>query len=86
MSKNSRLMIHNPIGGMHGSIPDLEVELDEIQRLRDNFVQHIADCSNLNFAEVKDLINRNKYLSAEEAIQFGLLDGVVTSYKEIGFE
>ena len=81
MTKNARLMLHNPIAGVHGSVPDMEVEIDEIQYMRDRFVEHIADCSNINADEVKELIQRVKYLSAEEAIRYGFADGIIEKLK-----
>ena len=45
MSKHARLMLHNPIAGMEGSVPDIEVEIEELQKCRDLFVRHIAEHS-----------------------------------------
>ena len=81
MSKHARLMLHNPIAGMEGSVPDIEVEIEELQRSRDAFIQHIADKSDNSFDMIKDLIQRNKYLDANEAVQLGFADGIVDRLK-----
>ena len=81
MSKHARLMLHNPIAGMEGSVPDIEVEIEELQRSRDAFIRHIAEKSGNSFEEIKDLIQRNKYLDANEAIQHGFADGIVNRLK-----
>ena len=76
MSKHARLMLHNPIAGYEGSVPDIEVEIEELQKCRDLFVKHIAEHSGHTEAEIKDLIQRNKYLDAAEAIEMGFADGI----------
>jgi ATP-dependent Clp protease protease subunit len=81
MSKHARLMLHNPIAGYEGSVPDIEVEIEELQKCRDLFVQHIADKSGHSADEIKLLIQRNKYLDAAEAIELGFADGIVDRLK-----
>ena len=81
ISKHARLMLHNPIAGMEGSVPDIEVEIEELQRSRDAFIQHIADKSDNSFDMIKDLIQRNKYLDANEAVQLGFADGICNRLK-----
>lgn len=81
MSKHARLMLHNPIAGMEGSVPDIEVEIEELQKCRDLFITHIAEKSGKTYDEVKDMINRNKYLDASEAISHGFADGIVNRLK-----
>lgn len=78
MSSNARLMVHQPIAGVEGSLPDIEVEIEELMRSRDNFVTQIARHSKLACDEVKELINRNAYLDATEAIDLGFADGILT--------
>lgn len=81
MSKHARLMLHNPIAGMEGSVPDIEVEIEELQKCRDLFITHIAEKSGKTYDEVKDMINRNKYLDATEAIQHGFADHICNRLK-----
>jgi len=81
MSKHARLMLHNPVAGYEGSVPDIEVEIEELQRCRDLFIKHIGDKSGKTPEEIKDLINRNKYLDANEAIELGFADAIVSRLK-----
>ena len=81
MSKHARLMLHNPIAGYEGSVPDIEVEIEELQKCRDLFVNHIAEKSGHSPEEIKELIQRNKYLDAQEAIELGFADGVIERLK-----
>ena len=75
MSKHARLMLHNPSAGMEGSVPDIEIEIEELQRCRDLFVDQISKGSVLGRDEVLSLINRNAYLDATQAIEMGFADG-----------
>lgn len=81
MAKHARLMLHNPIGGMEGSVPDIEVEIEELQRCRDLAVEHISKNSNMDVPQIKDLIARNCYLNAEQAIENGFADHIITRLK-----
>lgn len=81
MSKHSRLMLHSPSAGMEGSVPDIEVEIEELQRNRDLFVQQVSKNSNLNIEQVLELINRNSYLDASQAIEMGFADGLLKRLK-----
>lgn len=81
MSKHARLMVHNPIAGMEGSAPDLEIEIEELLKCRKLFVDHIA-CKSGNTPDfILDLINRNRYIDAEEAIKLGFADAYVKKIK-----
>lgn len=81
MSRFARLMIHNPIVGIEGPVPDVEVEIEEIMETRDIFIKHISQCSKLSFDEVKDLVARNKYLGVDAAIKYGFADSVITKIR-----
>jgi ATP-dependent Clp protease protease subunit len=81
MAPHARLMLHNPVAGYEGSVPDIEIEIEELQRCRDLYVKHISGRSNLSTDEVKDLIQRNAYLNAEQAIAHGFADGIVTKIR-----
>jgi ATP-dependent Clp protease protease subunit len=81
MTKHARLMLHNPIAGMEGSVPDIEVEIEELQKCRDLFINHIADKGGKTPEEIKEMINRNKYLDATEAIAHGFADHICNRLK-----
>ena len=81
MTKHARLMLHNPIAGYEGSVPDIEVEIEELQRCRDMLIQHTSIKSGKTTDEIKELINRNKYLDAPEAISLGFADAILERLK-----
>lgn len=81
MTKHARLMIHNPIAGFEGSVPDIQIELDEIQRCRDLFLTQIAKNSKMEKDDIKHLIERTAYLDSEQAIEMGFADGLLNKIK-----
>ena len=81
MSKNARLMLHNPSSRMEGSVPDVEIEIKELRRCRNSFVKRISKSSNLSKKEIFNLIDRNVYLNAKQSIKLGLADGLLKRLK-----
>lgn len=82
---NSRLMIHQPlIGGMvKGQATDLEIQAREILKTRAILVNIYAEATGKSAAEIEKAIDRDTWMSAEEALEFGLLDKIVTSFKKL---
>ncbi len=74
---NSRIMVHQPSGGVQGQATDIEIQAKEIlalrARLNDIYVRHTGQ--DLEFIE--DAMDRDKFLTPEEAKEFGLIDEVV---------
>lgn len=84
-TRNARIMIHQPLiaGRMQGQATDLEIQAREILRTRDDLVKlYAAECGK-SHKEIEDALDRDKWLTAEEAIAFGLIDKIVSSYSEI---
>lgn len=81
MTKHSRLMLHNPSAGVEGSMPDIEIEIEELQRCRNLFIDQITSRCKLSRDEIVSLISRNAYFSAEQAVEMGFADGVLTRMK-----
>ena len=79
---NSRIMIHQPSGGARGQATDIEIQAREIiklrQRLNEIYVKHTGQTFDMISANVE----RDNFMSAEEAKVFGLIDEVVTSRPE----
>jgi len=75
---NSRIMIHQPSGGAQGQATDIEIQAREIlslrKRLNDIYVQHTGQ----KFEVIERAVERDKFMTAEEAKAFGLIDQVVT--------
>ena len=74
---NSRVMIHQPHGGAGGTSRDIEIQAKEIMKLRGDLNQILADCTGKPLAQVERDTDRDYYLSAEEAIGYGLVDKIV---------
>lgn len=84
-TRNARVMIHQPLiaGRMQGQATDLEIQAREILRTRDDLVKLYAAETGKSHKEIEDALDRDKWLTAEEAIAFGLIDKIVSSYSEI---
>lgn len=82
---NARLMIHQPlIGGMvKGQATDLEIQAREILKTRGILVNIYAEATGKSAAEIEKAIDRDTWMSAQEALEFGLLDKIVTSFKKL---
>ena len=73
----ARIMIHQPLGGAQGQATDIEIEAKEILRMKNMLTQIIADNYGKPFDKVKDDCERDHYMSAQEALEYGLIDKVV---------
>lgn len=82
---NARIMIHQPlIGGViKGQATDLEIQAKEILKTRQALVELYARSTGKSVEAIDRAIDRDTWMSAQEALEFGLLDGIVNSYKEL---
>jgi len=82
---NARILIHQPAAGSDGSsqASDIEIQAREIQRMRTWLEDTLSFHSNRTSEEVHKDIDRDKILSAEEAVEYGLIDQVLTSRKNL---
>jgi ATP-dependent Clp protease protease subunit len=82
---NARILIHQPAGGSEGAsqASDIEIQAREIQRMRVWLEQTLSQHSNRTAEQVNKDIDRDKILSAEEALEYGLIDQVLTSRKNL---
>ena len=80
---NSRIMIHQPSGGAQGQATDIEIQAKEIldlrKRLNDIYVAHTGQ----DFQVIEEAVERDRYMSPEEAKKFGLIDQVVDKRPEL---
>lgn len=74
---NSRIMIHQPSGGASGQATDIEIQYREITRLKEILTKTMADNSGRPYDEMYAACERDKFMSPEEALSFGLIDEVV---------
>ncbi|MGW6282866.1 ATP-dependent Clp protease protease subunit [Kribbella antiqua] len=79
---NSRIIIHQPATeGTYGQSSDIEIQANEILRLRALLEKMIADASGKSLEEVSRDIERDKFLTADQAIEYGLIDDVLQTLK-----
>ena len=74
---SARIMIHQPLGGAKGQATDIEIEAKEILRMKDMLISIMAENSGQPYDKVKEDCERDHYLSAQEAKEYGLIDKVV---------
>lgn len=76
---NTRIMIHSASSGMEGTVHDMMIDLEETKLLNNQLMQYMADYSNgkVTYEEVFELTKRDKYLSADESVELGLIDKVI---------
>ena len=70
-------MIHQPLGGAQGQATDIEIEAKEILRMKQMLISIMAENSGQPYDKVKEDCERDHYLSAQEAMDYGLIDKVV---------
>ena len=80
---NTRFMIHQPLGGMSGSATDLAIEAKEIVKMRRRLNETIARQCSQPVEKVEKDSDRNYWMSAPEAIEYGLVGRIVASRNEI---
>ncbi|MBQ3098571.1 MAG: ATP-dependent Clp endopeptidase proteolytic subunit ClpP [Kiritimatiellae bacterium] len=78
---NARIMIHQPWGGAEGKASDIEITAREIIRLKEKLNRILADHSGRKYEKVVADTDRDYFMSAEEAADYGLIDNVLTPKK-----
>jgi ATP-dependent Clp protease protease subunit len=82
---NSRIMIHQPlIGGViRGQATDLDIQAKEMLKTRAIIVEKYSDATGKDIKTIERAIDRDNWMTAEEAKEFGLIDLIVTNMKEV---
>lgn len=76
---NSRFMIHQPWGGAQGSATDVEIEAREMVRLKRLLIEILSRHTGQPSERIERDTERNFYMSAEEAVEYGLVDRIITA-------
>ena len=76
---HSRVMIHQPLGGMQGQASDIEIHAREILLIKERLNQIIAERTGQPLEKVVNDTDRDNYLSAQAAVEYGLIDQVLTT-------
>ena len=79
---NSRIMIHQPLGGAEGQASDIKIQADEIVRLRDRINLILSACTKKTIRKIERDTDRNYFMNAEEAKQYGLIDKILNGRRK----
>jgi ATP-dependent Clp protease protease subunit len=75
---NARIMIHQPSGGAQGQSTDIQIQAQEIQRLKDTLNEILAEKTGKTAKKIEKDTERDNFMSAKEAAEYGLIDKVLT--------
>ncbi|MFK5892548.1 MAG: ATP-dependent Clp endopeptidase proteolytic subunit ClpP [Pseudomonadota bacterium] len=79
---NSRMMIHQPLGGFQGQASDIEIHAREILTLKDKLNKIMSFHTGQSLDVIADDTDRDNFLSAEKSVEYGLIDEVISARKE----
>jgi len=80
--KHSRIMIHQPMGGAQGQAVDMEIQVKEIQKLKNELYQILANHTGNTVKKIEKDSDRNYWMTAEEAKDYGMIDEILVRDKE----
>ena len=75
--KHSRMMIHQPMGGAQGQAIDMEIQVKEIQKLKNELYQILADHTGNSFKKIEKDSDRNYWMTSQEAKDYGMIDEIL---------
>ncbi len=75
---NARIMIHQPSGGAQGQSTDIQIQAQEIQRLKDMLNELLAEQTGKTVKRIEKDTERDNFMSAKEAVEYGLIDKILT--------
>lgn len=79
---NARIMIHQPLGGAQGQATDVEIQAREIMRMKALVNDILSKHTGQPLTKIEKDTDRDFYMSAEEAVKYGLIDEVITTMKD----
>ncbi len=80
---NSRILIHQPSTGVHGTASDIQIEASEILKCREKINRMISEETNREFEKVENDTKRNYWMSAEEAVEYGLISKIIKTQSDL---
>jgi ATP-dependent Clp protease protease subunit len=81
---NSNIMIHQPSGGFQGQASDIEIHAKEILKTRDRLNKIYVKHTGQDLSKIENAMDRDRFMTPEEAKEFGLIDEVVTERPRAG--
>lgn len=76
---NSRIMIHQPIGGFHGQASDIKIHAEEILKIKDKLNNILSINAGQTIEKIEKDTERDNFMSPEEAIKYGIIDKILTN-------
>lgn len=74
---NAEVMIHQPLGGMQGQATDMQIAMDHMNKLKTKLTTYLAKHTGKDFDTIAKDTDRDNWLTAEEAVAYGLVDQVI---------
>lgn len=74
---NSRILMHQPLGGTQGQASDIEIYTKEMLRVRDQLFNIIAKHTHKDYKQIKKDADRDNYMTADEALKYGIIDKIL---------
>lgn len=75
---HSRIMIHQPLGGVQGQAVDIKIQAEQILKLKDSLNKILSNATGKTPNEIEKDTNRDYYLTSEEALKYGLIDKILS--------
>lgn len=79
---NSRIMLHQPLGGAQGQVTDIEIQTRELKKIKDTINKILTHHTGQKYEKVEKDTDRDFYMSAQESKEYGLVDEVIKSREE----
>jgi len=79
---NSRIIIHQPLGGFSGQASDIAIQAKEILRIRENINQILVKHTNQNKKKIEEDIERDFIMTPKQANEYGIIDSIITSKEQ----
>lgn len=79
---NSRIMVHQPLGGAQGQVTDIEIQTRELKRIKDTINRILTHHTGQKFEKIEKDTDRDFYMTAQESKEYGLVDEVIKSREE----
>lgn len=82
ITPNAEVMIHQPSGGTHGMATDMEISMNHMLRTKERLTRIMAEHTGKEYEECLQDMERDKWMWADEALEYGVVDSIVTSRKD----
>ncbi len=81
---NSRILIHQPLGGARGTATDISIQAEEILRMRQRLNEILSHHTGQPLDRIEEDVDRDRFMGAEEAVEYGLADQIIKSLPKKG--